>query len=136
MTPAAEEAHRLLRLAARDRSTFMLLARLPDAPLSAVGFHAQQAIEKALKAVSTLHGVETRRTHDLVALAQALGDTGCPIPCSLESLRLLNPFAVEVRYDDEFEPSVSREELTSTVDLVMAWAQSIQSTVIPDDDSA
>jgi hypothetical protein len=47
MTPAAEEAHRLLRLAARDRSTFVLLARLPDAPLSAVGFHAQQAIEKA-----------------------------------------------------------------------------------------
>jgi hypothetical protein len=50
-------------------------------------------------------------------------------------LRLLNPFAVEVRYDDEFEPSVSREELTSTVDLVMAWAQNIQSTVIPDDGS-
>jgi hypothetical protein len=62
--------------------------------------------------------------------------TPCPIPCPLESLRLLNPFAVEVRYDDEFEPSVSRDELTSTVDLVMAWAQSIQSTVISDDGSA
>ena len=67
MTPALEEAVRLLRLAHRDRSTLVLLARIPEAPMASLGFHAQQAVEKALKAVSVSRGIETRRTHDLAA---------------------------------------------------------------------
>jgi len=125
MAPAAEEARRLFRLAARDRSTFMLLVHMAQAPLSAVGFHAQQAVEKALKAVSALHEIETRRTHDLVALAQALLDAGCAVPFELESLRRLNPFAVEMRYEEEFELVTSRQELTETVQSVLAWAECI-----------
>lgn len=125
MTPAAEEARRLFRLAVRDRSTFMLLVHMAQAPLSAVGFHAQQAVEKALKAVSVLHEVETRRTHDLVALAQALQDAGCAIPFDWEALRRLNPFAVEMRYEDEFASATSREELTETVESVLVWSEHI-----------
>jgi HEPN domain-containing protein len=68
MTPEREEAHRLLRLARRDRDTFDLLRPLPKASVAALGFHAQQAIEKALKAVCALHRIEIRRTHDLAAL--------------------------------------------------------------------
>lgn len=41
MTPALEEARRLLRLAHRDRTTLMLLAGIPEAPLASAGFHAQ-----------------------------------------------------------------------------------------------
>ena len=44
MTPALEEAHRLLRLALRDRDTFALLLPLTKATLAAIGFHAQQAV--------------------------------------------------------------------------------------------
>jgi len=51
MTPALEEAHRLQRLALRDRGTFDLLLPLPQATLAAIGFHAQQAAEKSIKAV-------------------------------------------------------------------------------------
>jgi hypothetical protein len=47
MQPALEEALRLLRLAHRDAATFALLNPLPQASLSALGFHAQQAVEKA-----------------------------------------------------------------------------------------
>ena len=54
MTPALEEAHRMLRLARRDRDTFDLLRPLMQANLSALGFHAQQAVEKALKSVAIL----------------------------------------------------------------------------------
>lgn len=53
MTPAREEARRLLRLARRDSDTFALLLPLPKATMAALGFHAQQAVEKALKAVCT-----------------------------------------------------------------------------------
>ena len=60
MTPPREEARRLLRLARRDRGTFDLLLPLPQASLAALGFLAQQSVEKALKAVAVSRGVEVR----------------------------------------------------------------------------
>ena len=75
MTPQREEALRLLRLARRDRDTFDLLLPLPKASLAALGFHAQQAAEKALKAVAVLRELEAPRTHDLAALAAVMGWT-------------------------------------------------------------
>ena len=42
MTPALDEAHRLLRLALRDSDTFALLFPLPQVAMAALGFHAQQ----------------------------------------------------------------------------------------------
>jgi HEPN domain-containing protein len=123
MTPQHEEARRLLRLAQRDRDTFDLLRPLPKASLAALGFHAQQAAEKSLKAVATLLGVEIRRTHDLVALGQAILERGGELPLAVDVLRSLNPFAVEFRYDDEIIPPHTREELDAAVATVLAWAE-------------
>ena len=123
MTPAIEEAQRLLRLALRDRDTFELLRALPQASMAAIGFHAQQAVEKAIKSVCVMHGLEVRRTHDLAALAQSLIDAGQALPVALDDLRQLNPFAVEFRYDDEFNTSMTREALAATVHQVLAWAR-------------
>ena len=123
MTPALEEAHRLLRLALRDSATFELLLPLPKATMSAMGFHAQQAVEKTLKAVCTLRNIEVPRTHDLAALAQALVVDGVTLPISVDEFRTLNPFAVEYRYDDEITSAMTREELTDIVAKVLAWAQ-------------
>jgi HEPN domain-containing protein len=111
MTPQLEEARRLLRLALRDQETFALLLPLPQANLAAIGFHAQQSAEKALKAIAVLRGIEFQRTHDLAALAQAILESGGELCMPVDDLRRLNPFAVEFRYDDELIPSISREEL-------------------------
>ena len=111
MTPALEEALRLLRLAHRDGTTLILLARIPEAPKASLGFHAQQAVEKAWKAVSVRRGIEAKRTHDLVALAKMLLDVVGVTPFTLDEVRQLNPFAVEYRYDDELASSLSRDEL-------------------------
>ena len=123
MTPALEEAHRLLRLALRDSDTFELLLPLPKATMAAIGFHAQQAVEKALKAVCTLRNIEVRRTHDLAALAQTLVVDGVRLPISVDEFRTLNPFAVEYRYDDEITSPMTREELNNIVAKVLAWTQ-------------
>jgi HEPN domain-containing protein len=123
MTPALEEAQRLLRIAQRDRDTLELLIPLPSAALSAMGFHAQQAVEKALKAICALRVLEVRRTHDLAALAQALIDSDETLPLNIEAYRQLNPFAVEFRYDDEMHSSLSREEIQETVRVVLAWTE-------------
>ncbi|MCK0507085.1 HEPN domain-containing protein [Aromatoleum anaerobium] len=122
MTPALEEASRLLRLARRDRETFELLMPLSRASVAALGFHAQQSIEKALKAVCTLHGIEVRRTHDLAALGQAILDAGDALPVSLDELRVLNPFAVEFRYDDEIVSTMTRNELDARLAVILTWA--------------
>ena len=123
MTPALEEAHRLLRLALRDSDTFELLLPLPKATMAAIGFHAQQAVEKALKAVCTLRNIEVRRTHDLAALAQTLVVDGVALPISVDEFRTLNPFAVEYRYDDEITSPMTREELKNIVAKVLAWTR-------------
>ena len=108
MTPPREEARRLLRLARRDRETFDLLLPLPQADLAALGFLAQQSVEKALKAVAVARGLEVRRTHDLAALGAAVLADGVALPVTVDDLRRLNPYAVEFRYDDEMVPTITR----------------------------
>ena len=51
MKPHIEEAQRALRLADRDIYAFNVLKKEPDTYLAVVYFHAQQAVEKLLKAV-------------------------------------------------------------------------------------
>lgn len=123
MTPQREEVLRLLRLAQRDLETFDLLLPLPKASLASLGFHAQQAAEKALKAVVVSLGLEVSRTHDLAALGQTIIDNGMALPLTVDQLRGLNPFAVEYRYDDELIPAISREALAAMLTVVMDWAK-------------
>lgn len=66
-------------------------------PYDTVCFHAQQTVEKYLKALLTCGGVEYRRTHDLTELLLLL-----PEPdregIHMHDLAALNPYAVEGRY--------------------------------------
>jgi len=61
MTPQREEALRALRLADRDVAAFEVLSRHPEVPPAMACFHAQQAVEKSLKAVLFSRLVEFRR---------------------------------------------------------------------------
>ncbi|MBI3371481.1 MAG: HEPN domain-containing protein [Betaproteobacteria bacterium] len=123
MTPPREEARRLLRIAQRDRETFDLLLPLPRASLAAIGFLAQQCVEKALKAVAVARGVEVWRTHDLAALGEAIIGDGGALPVTVDDLRGLNPYAVAFRYDDEIVPAITRAELDALLAAVLQWAR-------------
>ena len=122
MTPQREEAERFMRLARRDEAAFRALLTSSTVDFAVACFHAQQAIEKALKAVMFLHGLEFRRTHDLEELAGTLADVNIDIPLDGEELRRLTPYAVEFRYDDEPMPLVSPEQAISYASRVLAWA--------------
>ena len=69
-----------------------------EVPWDTLCFHAQQAAEKMLKALLVFHGVDPRRTHDLLDL---LGDC-LAVDLGVEELResclALNPYSVQVRY--------------------------------------
>jgi HEPN domain-containing protein len=56
-------------LAGDDFAAYRTLAEAAHIRTAITFFHAQQAVEKSLKAVLFAHGVEFRRTHDLYELA-------------------------------------------------------------------
>jgi HEPN domain-containing protein len=122
MKPHVEEARRSLRLADRDIKAFEILRGEPEAHLSIICFHAQQAVEKSLKAVLFLHQIEFERTHDLVKLARLLGAEGIPVPTHEDELRRLNPFSVTFRYDDLETELISAEHTATLVTLIRRWA--------------
>ena len=126
MSPQNEESHRLLRLARRDYSAFLALVAAPGVEFAVAAFHAQQAVEKALKAVMSGYGLEYRRTHDLEELASRIADTGVvSVPVSHADLRALTPYGVAFRYDDEITDILSPSNAKQFVDEILSWAQNI-----------
>ena len=57
MNANKEQAEALLAAGLRDRLTLRLLLESGEAPEEAIGFHAQQACEKFLKAMLLMHGL-------------------------------------------------------------------------------
>jgi HEPN domain-containing protein len=115
MTPQCEEALRLLRLAKLDRDAFEVLAASGDAAHAAAGFHAQQAVEKALKALLCFRDIDFPRTHDLESLFSRLSGSGAMPPYVGARLRPLTPYAVDFRYDDEVSRLLTERDMRALV---------------------
>jgi len=79
-----------------------------------IGFHAQQAAEKLLKALLMAKNIPYRRTHDLRELIDLTRDNGIEFPESLMEIRILSPFAVEFRYD--YIPMEEEEEFNMPIE--------------------
>ena len=90
-------------------------------------FLAQQAAEKALKAVYQSRGLPFRYIHDLEELGKGLEDAGVEVPSEVKEAIVLTRYAVETRYPGIVEP-VTEEEYLQAVSLaqgVVAWAGKI-----------
>lgn len=72
-SPAADPIEWLQRARA-DLKVAELIAREPELPGWTIGFHLQQAAEKALKAVLVAAGRPAPRTHDLEQLAELVAE--------------------------------------------------------------
>lgn len=87
-------------------------------------FDAQQAAEKALKAVLIFQGAEVPRTHDIGALLTSLGRLGLDLPAPVRDAASLTVFAVQSRYPSRGEP-LQESDLTSALfqpRSVLDWA--------------
>jgi len=98
MAPESTVSEKLLVMAEQDALAFRKLAGEDAVHDALVGFHAQQAVEKALKAVLAHAGIAFRRTHDIAELLDLLTDSSLQAPPHSEQLDELNPYAVEMRY--------------------------------------
>lgn len=123
----ADLASLLLRKALEDEVAVRELLLNRDVSDEIVAFHAQQSIEKALKAVLALREVRYGRTHDLGALMQMAKDAGIAVPGWMEEAEALTPFGVLFRYEDlSAEPEAfDRKKARDLAGRVRAWAEGV-----------
>jgi len=81
-------------------------------------FHAQQCVEKFLKALLVLNGRHVPRIHDLLALARLLSKFNFPISKLEKSLRSLNQYAVEIRYPGYFAAVAEARKAVSAMEKI------------------
>lgn len=88
-------------------------------------FSAQQAAEKAVKAVLTSRGIDSPKSHDLAELLALLDSAD--VPDDLWAADSLTTYAVVTRYPG-MRPAVSEEEYRRALALaeqVVRWAESL-----------
>lgn len=102
----------------------------PDVLFEDLCFDAQQASEKALKALFVLKGKQVPRTHSIGDLLTELGTLGFNIPPGVKEAASLTDYAVATRYPGPSDPVV-REDLDDAVRMagaVFSWASEIVTT--------
>ena len=125
MTPEPGSPRDWLRFAQSD----LAIAQMPATPpvlREALCFHAQQAVEKSMKAILILHRVDFPRTHNLKLLYNLLKSV-ISLPPILRDATELSDYAAQIRYPGDFEAE-SREDHERAVRLAQAvveWAEKI-----------
>ena len=121
----ADDPAEWLRRARSNLARAKADASLEGVYLEDLCFDAQQAAEKALKAVLLHLEVDFPYTHELAVLIKALREEGIGLPQNVEQASRLTPFAVDTRYPGGAEP-VTREDYENAVAIaerVVRWAE-------------
>ena len=118
----AELAALLARKAQEDATAVREFAANPQIADSIIGFHAQQTVEKCLKAAMAARGMKQTRIHDIGRLIQLLEANGAELPPVRDQLDELTIYAVPLRYDEllDAEP-LNREAVVRLVEDVSDW---------------
>ena len=100
-------------------------ARMAGVYLEDLCFDAQQASEKAIKALLIKRGVAFPYIHDLARLVTLLEEAGQDIPESVRQVESLTRYAVVTRYPGLAEPvtEVHYQEAVATADAVVQWVE-------------
>ena len=98
---AQTNAEMWMRKADHDRLANRNNMSAEQVPWDVVCFHAQQAVEKMLKAYLVQNGRPVPRTHDLVALLKLCLSSEAKVAACAEPCRFLTVFAVASRYPDD-----------------------------------
>jgi HEPN domain-containing protein len=106
----------ILLLKAAEDEAVLLYEKLPEAIF---GFHAQQSVEKLIKALLSQLNVAFELTHNLARLQRLLIAAGETLPPTPMRLAALNDFSVFYRYDLLFQYAVpEKNDVLETVRLI------------------
>lgn len=124
MTPL-DLAKILLAKAQEDEEHLKQIVDNPMTSETIFGFHAQQAVEKYLKAVLAIAQVTPVRTHEVNELLAQVENAGYDVPERFAELPAWSPFAVAGRYEDVDTPSLDRQHALHLVIEVRQWAEEL-----------
>ena len=116
-----------LRRARSNLARAKALADLPDMIYEDACFDAQQAAEKAIKAILVHTQVPFPKTHSISALLQLCADCGIVVQPHLLEATILTDYAVEARYPGLLE-DVTEEEYDRAINLadrLFSWAEAL-----------
>lgn len=134
MTPEAEA---WIEVAEIDRELAIRASGPPRVISIGVCFHAQQCVEKYLKAVLAESGRPIPRTHDVGALVRLIVDLVPDQSGWEEELRALGPYAVALRYPTDVafgdELLDDAEAAAKTMEAVREIARSFMGLHASDD---
>ena len=127
---SARLAQVLLQKGRQDQYVMNRLLEDQSIPDEVIGFHAQQAVEKSIKAVLAHRSIKYRWTHQLDELADLLDDSGISYPPELSEAVELTPYAVELRYDllpihDDAAAPLDRQWAKCCVERIAEWASAV-----------
>src|SRR5262245_25332175 len=96
-----------------------------DVFLAMLCFHAQQTVEKSLKAVLVQRGVAFPYTHDLARLITLVQSAGLPWPEALDAAATLTVYAAGSRYPGPGGEIFEAEyrQATALAQRVLDWAE-------------
>jgi len=110
----------------RARSSLALARqKTPDVLYEDLGYQAQQAAEKALKAVLVAGKIPYPYTHDINALLSVLEQNDISFPEELWSAVTLTSYASDTRYPG-FDKPVTKDEYDKAIILahmILRWAE-------------
>ncbi len=122
-----EHAAQLLTMSVKDHNALAGMLGTSNFSEEVFGFHAQQAVEKALKAWIAALGLTYPKSHDVSALIKILKDAGQDLT-QFPDLEDYSVFAVQYRYEayDETEETLDRP---ATIKNTMALISHVQGIV-------
>jgi HEPN domain-containing protein len=118
-------ARELLDLAKDDLVAAEALLDVAAVSDAIVGFHAQQAVEKAFKAVLAARGATFPFTHNIGLLMTLVEDESILAPPSLADADLLTPYGVALRYGVKSPGTVDRRIALELAGAAVVWAREL-----------
>lgn len=102
-----------IRRAEEDLQAASFLLKLgKECPTATIGFHAQQCVEKLLKALLVVRGIDFPKTHDIEKLV-GLMPLDAIISLPVAEQRILSIYATVTRYPGDYEPVSVKDARTA-----------------------
>ena len=125
-----EHGRLMLAMAEKDLKALKAMTDLDSFSDEIFGFHAQQAVEKALKAWLSATGIKYPKIHDLEQLVELLKTNNVAMPVAFADLADLTDYSVIFRYEmiEKMQDPLDRK---STIEKVEALHQHVRALLPP-----
>ena len=125
MSESVDTASVLLGLAGDDELAARSLLPVAGVTDGILGFHAQQAVEKSLKAVLAFRSVEFPYSHDLDVLLELCQENDIEVPDDLSEVGRLSVFGVRLRYGTSPTTRLDRDQALAWAAFAVKWARGV-----------